>query len=154
MILNFSLSRTSSLICIATLFLFSCSNNKDESCTTDLSSSEKTRVIDLVNTAVDHFKNTPHTWAVGDFQDQDVAFTDEEFYIFVFQYDGYIIAHGGDPELQGTNQYDLQDVDGKYIVQEIIESIDNDKKEGWSCYSWENPVTQTVQQKYTYTTKT
>jgi len=41
-------------------------------------------------------------------------------YIFVYSYDGIAQVMGPRPEWEGTNKLDLQDADGKYLMQELI----------------------------------
>lgn len=63
-----------------------------------------------------------------------------ETYIFVLEPEGNMLVHP-DPELQGKNQIDLKDVNGKPIIRGIIGSVTTTpgKTEGWYHYEWPVP---------------
>jgi two-component sensor histidine kinase len=41
-------------------------------------------------------------------------------YIFMSAYDGTMLVQPFEPELEGTDQWNMQDVNGKYLIQELI----------------------------------
>jgi len=64
----------------------------------------------------------------------------EEKYIFVLDLKGSMLVHP-DPALEGKNQLDLKDVNGKSIIRGIIgaATASPDKPEGWYHYQWTVP---------------
>ena len=63
-----------------------------------------------------------------------------EMYIFVLDPSGKMLVHP-DPELQGEDQSELKDVDGRPIIRGLIEAatMDPAKPEGWYHYQWPVP---------------
>lgn len=152
MSLKTSFFKTPLLLCIG-LFLFTtCSkSNEDKNCSIDdLAASEQTRVVNFVNSAIEYLESTTNSVAFADFSDPDGNFIDQELYIFALDFDGNILAHGFNEELIGTNQYDLQDIDGRYITRDLIDTVDNQEGKGWACYFWDDPLTDDIQLKYSY----
>ena len=83
--------------------------------------------------AFDAFTNSPD-WKDGD------------LYVFVSDNDGVLVAHGFNPELVGTNSFDLTDADGKYFIREFIAITD----QGWVDYKWKSPTTGEIEDKTSY----
>ena len=42
-------------------------------------------------------------------------FLDRDLYVFVYDMNGVVLAHGENPQLVGENRIDLRDQDGKFI---------------------------------------
>lgn len=63
-----------------------------------------------------------------------------EYYIFVLDRNGYMVAHP-DPELQGKNQIELKDVNGRPIIRGLLQAATAapDKRSGWYHYQWPVP---------------
>jgi signal transduction histidine kinase len=63
-----------------------------------------------------------------------------ETYIFVLDTQGNMLVHP-DPALEGKNQLDLKDVNGKPIIRGLIAVANSyaDKPEGWFHYQWPVP---------------
>ncbi len=77
----------------------------------------------------------------------DGKFRQGELYIFVYDADGTVVAHGANPDRVGKNRLDLQDANGKFFAREIMQvSTSGDAVD----YVWENPETGAMQQKTTY----
>jgi signal transduction histidine kinase len=64
----------------------------------------------------------------------------EETYIFVLDLDGNMLVHP-DGALQGRNQLDLQDVNGRPIIRGLLHAATSvpDKSYGWYHYEWPVP---------------
>ena len=77
----------------------------------------------------------------------DGKFVMGELYIFVYDSDGMIVAHGGDPSLVGTSTMDEPDENGKFYAREIMQVSESG---GSVDYVWMNPATGTVQPKTSY----
>ena len=61
-------------------------------------------------------------------------------YLFLFSTEGLFILHGADPSLEGQNLYDLEDVNGVKMVQELI-SVTAEGG-GYVEYLWDNPAVE------------
>lgn len=59
-------------------------------------------------------------------------------YYFALTTQGQMKIYSGEPDLESKYINDLQDSDGKYVVRELIDIINN-KKEGYSTYMWYKP---------------
>ncbi|GAA3909737.1 hypothetical protein GCM10022228_20650 [Halomonas cibimaris] len=78
---------------------------------------------------------------------QNVRF-DGDNYVWAYDYDGTSTVRGGDAGFVGTNRYDMQDQDGTYIVQDLIET--GRSGGGFYRYRWEHPQTGEVGPKQSY----
>ncbi|HRN78609.1 MAG TPA: cache domain-containing protein [Candidatus Dependentiae bacterium] len=63
-------------------------------------------------------------------------FIDAELYVYVFNADGVVFAHGQDEDLIWQNLINLRDNFGSPMVQEIIDT--GKKGGGWVTYQWRN----------------
>lgn len=63
-----------------------------------------------------------------------------EYYIFVLDPNGNMIVHP-DPELEGKNQLELKDINGKPIIRGLLGAVMSipGKPEGWYHYQWPVP---------------
>lgn len=97
---------------------------------------------DLVKLGYRYMKSSGKNLAAQDFMDKrNDTFRYGDLYLIVYDTKGTVIAHGGNTELVGTNQEKIQDEDGRYYVQEIIEKA----KEGggWLDYKINNSFKST-----------
>lgn len=64
----------------------------------------------------------------------------DDTYIFVLDLDGNMLVHP-DPAIEGTNQLDLKDVNGKPIIRGLIDAATAipGKRDGWYHYQWPVP---------------
>ncbi len=69
-------------------------------------------------------------------------FINKDLYIFVYNREGLCMAHGSDPDLIGSNLFEMQDRDGKFLVQEFIKTVDKSGS-GWVDYKWTHPIDKT-----------
>ncbi|MGN6247896.1 MAG: cache domain-containing protein [Ginsengibacter sp.] len=63
-----------------------------------------------------------------------------ENYIFVLDKEGNMLVHP-DPAIEGKNQLELKDINGKPIIRGLIGTVTTfaDKTEGWYHYEWNVP---------------
>ncbi|MGN6804022.1 MAG: cache domain-containing protein, partial [Ginsengibacter sp.] len=63
-----------------------------------------------------------------------------ENYIFVLDKEGNMLVHP-DPAMEGKNQLELKDINGKPIIRGLIGTVTtfSDKTEGWYHYEWNVP---------------
>ncbi|HEX7624778.1 MAG TPA: cache domain-containing protein [Anaeromyxobacteraceae bacterium] len=76
------------------------------------------------------------------------AFIDGDLYIFAYDFRGVCVAHGAIPKLVGRNMWDLEDVDGRYLIRGLAETAR--KGSGWYAYKWSNPLTKKIEDKLAY----
>lgn len=85
------------------------------------------------------------------FVDHIRFFEDGSGYFFIVDMDGLCIAQGANPELEGQNIIDLQDTQGRYFIQEMIDEV-NENGSGTVMYRWNNPATGYDETKSTFVT--
>ena len=78
-------------------------------------------------------------------------FIDRDLYIFAYDFKGVVLAHGQNQKMLGKNLFDLQDADGRYLIQGLIQTAK--KGSGWYYYKWANPLTKLVDAKEAYVLK-
>jgi cytochrome c len=81
--------------------------------------------------------------------DADGEFKYGEIYVNVVNDKGLRLIYPPKPAAENMDVLDAQDVDGKYIVKDILE-VAKTKGEGWVQYRWMNPATNKIAEKMTY----
>jgi len=84
--------------------------------------------------------------AIAEFNNPNGEFVKGDLYIFVQDFNGMMLAHGGNPKLVGQSLLEMKDPAGKYFVKEQID-LAKSKGSGWIEYNWTNPATKKVQNK-------
>ena len=84
------------------------------------------------------------------FLDDITFFEDESGYFFILDFDGLSIAHGAQQELEGQNQWDLQDTKGTFIVRDMAELAQNNPAGEFYEYYWMNPATEKEEPKTSF----
>ena len=102
----------------------------------------------LVKKAVELIKTGGKDKAFAAFNDPKGEFVKGDLYIFIVDYTGLTLAHGGNAKLIGKNMMELKDADGKEFMKECIAT--SKKGGGWVDYKWTNPETKKVQDKSSY----
>jgi signal transduction histidine kinase len=76
----------------------------------------------------------------NEFRLPDSRWQTGETYIFVLDPEGNMLVHA-DPEMEGKNQLNLKDINGKPIVKGLLAAAMTfpDKPEGWYHYQWPVP---------------
>jgi len=82
------------------------------------------------------------------FNDPIKFYDDQSGYFFIFQNDGYCLAHGFNKELEDTNIYNIQDIHGTYFIQEMSKIAQEGG--GLSEYFWTNPATNAIEKKVSF----
>ena len=106
----------------------------------------------LMGKAVDYLKANGKEKAFTEFTNPKGKFVDRDLYIFVVDFNGLTLAHGGNAKLVGKDMSELKDADGKYFIKAFIE-LAKTKGNGWVDYKWVNPVTKGIENKSTYINK-
>src|SRR5512135_1399681 len=101
---------------------------------------EETRaLVHLVKDATDLVRSKGEA-AFDDFRVAGSRWRQGETYVFVLDPEGNMLLHP-DPALEGRNELDLKDVNGKPIIRGLIDAATSlpDKPEGWYHYQWPVP---------------
>jgi len=110
---------------------------------------DRDHAVRLVKRAVRHVQEKGVRAAALDFHDPRGGFVEGNYYIWVGQFDGTILANGATPEARGQKTWNLKAADGRLFIQEIVEGA-RTKGKGWCDYPWKNPATGRTEQKSTY----
>lgn len=81
-----------------------------------------------------------------------MTYTDDygQNYIFLVDYDGVIVVNPFLPEREGSNQWDMKDQHGKYIIRSLIETAQKYPDGGFDNYYYLPPNGTEEEEKYTY----
>ena len=86
--------------------------------------------------------------ALAEFNNPKGQFVKGDLYIIAQDFNGVLLANGGNPKLVGQNHMEVKDPNGKLFVREMVKAAK--AKSGWVEYSWTNPVTKKVAPKKTW----
>jgi uncharacterized protein len=106
----------------------------------------------MVRRVQDKFKRDGAEATFRAITEKSRAFHDHDLYPFVYDLNGVNMAHGAKPELVGKNLIDFKDQNGKFLIREMVELI-NDSGGGWVNYRWTNPTTNMIEDKSAYVEK-
>jgi signal transduction histidine kinase len=100
---------------------------------------ETRELVQLVNDAAALLSEKGEA-AFDEFRKPDSRWRQEENYIFVLDGEGNVLVHP-DTRLEGRNEIDLKDINGKRIIRGLITAATNipAKPEGWYHYQWPVP---------------
>ena len=79
-------------------------------------------------------------------------FRDRDLYPFVYDVDGWSVAHGANPQMVGKLWIATKDQDGNFLIKEMV-AITRGPGSGWVDYKWPNPLTHKIQDKSAYVEK-
>lgn len=93
--------------------------------------------------------------AFGEFDEPGSRWLTGDTYIFAYTPDGTAVFHPISPELKNTNVINLTDIDGKPIIQEIVNVArsPSPKASGWVFYLWQDRTQITPIWKASYVRK-
>lgn len=106
-------------------------------------------MVKLVQTSFKKYGLKEIAAAINDPLNKD--FHKGDLYAFIITFKGLMIAHGGEPALDGRNLYGLKDPDGKYINKDMAQLAENGG--GWYDYRWPNFKTHMIDGKATFVQK-
>lgn len=109
----------------------------------------KPEAVTLVQKAIAYYKANGKEKAFAEINNKAGQFVDRDMYVFVFNIDGVMLAHGAQERMIGKQVLQLKDADGKVFGQEM-QGLVKDGKAGWVDYKWPNSVTQRIEPKTTY----
>ena len=111
---------------------------------------ETRELVQLVKDAADLIRIKDKN-AFTEFNTIGTKWRQDETYIFILDLQGNMLVHP-DKDLVGKNQTDLVDVNGKFIIGGIIDTVTYDphKPFGWYHYQWQVPGEVVPRWKSTY----
>ncbi|MDX5438704.1 MAG: cache domain-containing protein [Pontibacter sp.] len=112
---------------------------------------ERAFVVDLVNSAAREV-NEKGKAAFPLFHDPAGPYLAKDTYIFVITMDGVEVVNPAFPSIEGRNNLDVQDAQGKYLTREIIKKVQT-ADSGWVDYMWPKPGESVPSQKSAYVRK-
>lgn len=98
---------------------------------------DQATVTAFVDEAVAYAKKNGKEATLAAINDPKGPFHRGELYIYAYDYDGNVIAHGGDASLVGKNLLDMTDKNGVKVIQSLIKATKDGS--GWVTYVWPNP---------------
>lgn len=137
------MSRISNSLLISVTILMFCAFSANVSCAAD-----KTQLVAFVKKAVAYYKQNGTEKSFDEFSNPSGQFIAGELYIYAYDMAGNCVAHGANPKLIGQNLYQIQDVDGKYVIRELVEAAK--KGGGFVEYRWKNPKSGAIEKKLGY----
>jgi len=83
---------------------------------------------------------------------QSDEFRDRDLYPFVYDTDGWCVAHGANPKMVGKLWISIKDQDGNFLIQQMV-TVARGSGSGWVDYKWPNPISHKIQDKSAYIEK-
>ncbi|MHB8874286.1 MAG: cache domain-containing protein [Myxococcaceae bacterium] len=121
------------------LLLGACNGHKQVVADQPYQQEETRELVALVNDAAERVQARGEG-AFADFRTSGSRWRQEETYIFVLDPSGNMLVHP-DQTMEGKNELDLKDVNGKPIIRGLIDAATAlpGKPEGWYHYQWPVP---------------
>jgi signal transduction histidine kinase len=110
---------------------------------------QRENVIQLVNNGIKYCEEKGIATCAKAFNAKESQFKKGELYLFLIDFDGTTLAHGGNPKLVGKDLRGIKSPSGSYPGKEF-ENIAKTKGEGWFDYKWSHPITKKITEKTTY----
>ena len=112
---------------------------------------ERAFVTDMVTDAVEQVEKNGQA-AFPLFHDPTGPYLAKDAYIFVIDSKGVEVVNPAFPNLEGRNNLDVRDTQGKLLTREILQVVQT-KGSGWVDYMWPKPGESVSTQKSAYVTK-
>lgn len=106
----------------------------------------------MIQKALDFYKTNGKEKTLAEVSNPTGQFVKGDLYVFIWDMNGVVIAHGTNSKLIGKDMSQMKDVDGKRFVYDGVE-LAKAKGKGWVDYKWSNPTTKKVEAKSTYVVK-
>jgi cytochrome c len=106
----------------------------------------------MVKKAISFYKANGKDKAFAEISNPKGQFVKEDLYVFVYDMNGKVMAHGFNKAMIGKDLIDMRDPDGKFFVKERVE-IATKKGKGWQDYKFTNPTSKKVEHKTAYIEK-
>jgi len=106
----------------------------------------------LVEKVATYWKANWKEKAIAEINNPKGQFTKSGLSVFAHQFNGLVLANGGNPKLVGQNYLEFSDPVGKQFVKECTE-VAKTKGSGWVDYLWINPLTKKLQSRTVWVQK-
>jgi len=106
----------------------------------------------LLGKAVAFYKANGQEKAFAAFNDPKGQFVAKDLYIFAFDMDKKVIAHGADPDLINKDLMKVPDADSNYFMNTMV-NVAKTQGKGVVEYKWKNPTTGKIEPKAAYIEK-
>lgn len=83
---------------------------------------------------------------------ETAEFRDRDLYPFVYDFDGFSVAHGANPQMVGKLWISTKDQDGNFLIRQMV-GVSRGGGSGWVNYKWPHPITHRIQDKSAYVEK-
>jgi cytochrome c len=117
--------------------------------TSNLLASNSSDVENLVNKAYAFCEKEGLDKCVKSFNDKNPEYIKDDLYIFVSEFNGMTLAHGGNENLIGKDLSKVKSPSGVYPAEEFAK-IAKTKGFGWIDYKWSHPITKEITDKSTF----
>jgi cytochrome c len=111
--------------------------------------SPEQKAMRLVADGIAYINKVGEKSAFAEFTNVKGKFVDGEYYLFVVDFKGLTLAHGGNKLLVGKSLWELKDPNGFYFIQAFIK-VAQEKGEGWVDYKWSNPTNKKIEAKTSF----
>lgn len=105
----------------------------------------------LVEKCAAYIKEQGKEKAFAEINNPKGMFSNKDLYIFAYDFEGEVLAHGANQKLIGKNLIDMKDPDGVLVIKGLI--AEAQKGEGWFKYKWTHPQTKKVEGKEAFVKK-
>jgi hypothetical protein len=102
--------------------------------------------------AIAHYNAVGRKQALADFTAGKPPFRDRDLYVFCLGPQHTVVANGAFPNVIGTQEDSLIDIDGKGVGARARQQV-SDGRIGLVRYRWVNPATRNIETKITYFAK-
>jgi cytochrome c len=92
----------------------------------------------FVDKAVEYARTNGKDAALRTFTSPGGEFHRGELYIYAYDFNGTVIAHGGDKTLVGKDLIGMKDTNGVMVISELVRLAKTGS--GWLMYTWPNPA--------------
>ncbi len=116
-----------------------------------VSSTSPADLVTFVTNAVIYSQRVGKPAALREFADRNGSFTRGDLYVWAYDFNGTNLAHPYYPGYLGQNKLNLTDASGVRMIEEMRDAARNGS--GFVTYSFENPVTGTIEPKLAYVRK-
>ncbi|MCG6946247.1 MAG: cache domain-containing protein [Deltaproteobacteria bacterium] len=136
------------------IVLVSCTQGNGDQSRPDYAYKRTRRIVSLVEEAATLIQREGEK-AFPLFREKNSKWFQGDMYLFVYDLKGKNVVHPVQPDFEGQNLIDLQDINGKPVIRLIIDKVTrHDKPSGWVHYMWIRPEEIFPMWKSSYVLKT
>lgn len=117
-----------------------------------LAKESKQDASNFVNQAIQFYKANGKAKLLEAISKENGQFHKGNFYVFLYDLNGVVLAHPANHGLIGKSVYNLKDPDGVEFVKAMVDGA-KEKGEVWVTYKWTDPVTKKIGKKLSFAKK-